>query len=54
MPLQGNVSGNLTVVTPVQTLGQFSPNSLCFSDVTQQQTYYIYLVSIKCVGVGVC
>ena len=49
MSMEGNFSENLTALTPfnlTDTLGQFSPDSVCFSSLTQQQTYYICLVSV--------
>ena len=44
-----NFSENLTAVTHfdlVDALGQFSPDSVCFHALTQQQTYYICLASV--------
>ena len=38
-------STGMAVTLPAKFLGQFLPDTICFHDVTQQQMYYIFLVS---------
>ena len=39
-------STSTAITSPANILGSFDPHSICFHDVTQQQTYYIFLVSV--------
>lgn len=46
-PRDSDLASNVTKVIPPTVIpGQFVPDAVCFGDVTQQQVYYIILVSI--------